>query len=244
MEPKVALITGGAKGIGRGLAIDLAGPQWAIAICYRSSSQEAQQTVQAILEKGGKAMAIPCDVSDPKACLALVKQVEAQWEKVDVLINGAGPYHRISLLKETPEGWDEMFSNNLHPIFYLAQAVAEGMKNRKYGRIISFSMANADKMEAQPFVTAHYIAKAGVLILTRTLAKLLAADGITVNAISPGFIDSGSAPTSELDKMVSKIPAGYIGNIKDAVEAVRFLLSDEARYVTGTNIHVSGGWGI
>ena len=118
------------------------------------------------------------------------------------------------------------------------------MKARKYGRIISFSMANADKMEAQPMVTAHYIAKGGILTLTRTLAKMLAPDGITVNAISPGFIDSGSAPPGELDKIKKKIPAGYVGEVKDTISAVRYLISDEARYVTGTNIHVSGGWGI
>lgn len=93
-------------------------------------------------------------------------------------------------------------------------------------------------------VTAHYIAKAGILILTRTLAKILAPEGITVNVISPGFIDSGSAPPSELDGIVKKIPAGYIGEIKDTISAIRYLLSDEARYVTGTNIHVSGGWGM
>ena len=101
-------------------------------------------------------------------------------------------------------------------------------------------------MAARPanFVHAAYIAKAGVLILTRTLAKLLAPDGITVNAISPGFIDSGSAPAGELDGMVKHIPAGYIGGVSDVVSAVRYLLSDEARYVTGTTLHVSGGWGV
>ena len=137
-----------------------------------------------------------------------------------------------------------MCTNNLDPIFFLAKAVAPGMQERKYGRIITFSMANADKMEAQPQVTAHYIAKAGVLILTRTLAKLLAPHGITVNAISPGFIDSGSVPPEELAGMAKKIPAGYIGSVKDTVQAVRYLLSDEAQYVTGANLHLSGGWGI
>jgi len=244
MDSKVALITGGARGIGKGIALDLAAQEWAVAICYRNSAQDAEETTRAIHELGGQALPIRCDVSNPQACQGLVKQVEEKWSKIDALVNGAGPYHRVSLLKETPEGWNEMFTNNLHPIFYLAQAVAPGMQARKYGRIISFGMANADKMEAQPMVTAHYIAKAGILILTRTLAKMLAPDGITVNAISPGFIDSGSAPSGELDDMGKKIPAGYVGEVKDTISAVRYLLTDEARYVTGTNIHVSGGWGI
>jgi len=132
----------------------------------------------------------------------------------------------------------------LHPIFYLAQAAAPGMKARRSGRIISFSMANADQMISQPDVTAHYIAKAGVLILTRTLAKLLAPHGITVNAVSPGFIDSGSAPPGELAAMTKRIPAGYIGAVDDTVAAVRYLLSAEARYVNGANIQISGAWGV
>lgn len=241
---RVALITGGARGIGRGIALDLASHDWSVALCYRSSRQEAEDVVRTIEGQGGKALAIQCDVSDPTAAAQLVQQVEGTWGKIDALINGAGPYHRVSLFEESVEGWSEMFTNNLHPVFYLAKAVAPGMQARKSGRIISFSMANADKMEAQPHVTAHYIAKAGVLILSRTLAKILAQDGITVNVISPGFIDSGSAPPGELSGMAKKIPAGYIGEVDDAVQAVRYFLSDEARYVTGANLHLSGGWGI
>ena len=126
--------------------------------------------------------------------------------RIDVLINGAGPYHRVNLFDETIAGWREMFDSNLHPIFYLAQMVAPGMKTRTYGRIVNFSMANADRMVSQPDVTAHYIAKAGVLILTRTLAKLLAPYGITVNAISPGFIDSGSAPPENSPESTNVFP--------------------------------------
>ena len=244
MTERIALITGGARGIGRAVALDLATRRWRIAICYRTSEADAKATAAEIEARGGRALAVQCDVSIPEAAHRLVKQVEQEWGGLDVLINGAGPYHRVNLFDETIAGWREMFDGNLHPIFYLAQAAAPGMKIRRYGRIINFSMANADQMEAQPDVTAHYIAKAGVLILTRTLAKLLAPHGITVNAISPGFIDSGSAPAGELAGVVKRIPAGYVGTVDDAVGAVRYLLSEEARYVNGANIQISGGWGI
>jgi 3-oxoacyl-[acyl-carrier protein] reductase len=244
MTDRVALIAGGARGIGRALALSLAGQGWSVAICYRTSRQHAEDTVAAVTAKGARGMAERADVSDPKAATSLAQKVEREWGRIDALINCAGPYHRVNLLQETVEGWLEMFDNNLHPVFYLAQAVAPGMKQRGWGRIINFSMATADQLVAQPNITAHYIAKAGVLVLTRSLAKLLASSGVTVNAISPGFINSGSAPESELAAMVKNIPAGYVGAVDDVVSAVSFLLSEEARYVTGSNIHLSGGWGI
>ena len=244
MSRRVALITGGAKGIGRAIALDLSGRDWDIAFCYRTSQAAAEETSDAIKQNGGNALAVVCDVSDPGAAGELVNRVERDWGRIDALINGAGPYHRINLLEESIDGWHSMFDNNLHPIFYLGRAVAPGMQRRKWGRIISFSMANADQQIAQPELTAHYIAKAGVLVLTRSFAKLLAPHGITVNAISPGFIHSGSAPEAEMAAMVKRIPAGYLGETADAVAATRFLLSDEARYVNGSNIHLSGAWGM
>jgi 3-oxoacyl-[acyl-carrier protein] reductase len=244
MSDRVALITGGGRGIGRGIALELGAHGWAVAMTYRTSEQAAQETVTAVAQSGGNARAFRCDVSDAAAGSALVAQVERSWGRIDALIHCAGPYHRINLMEETPEGWASMFDNNLHPVFSLTQAAAPGMKARQYGRIITFSMANADQMIAQPDVTAHYIAKAGILILTRTWAKMLAPFGITANAVSPGFIDSGSAPAEELAGIVKRIPVGYVGEVRDPVAAVRFLLSDDARYVTGTNIHVSGGWGV
>ncbi len=244
MSQRVALITGGARGIGRAIALSLAQEGWSIAVCYRTSKDDGEKTQTEIQERGGKCLVLQCDVSDSKAAEDLIKQVEKEWGQVDALINCAGPYHRVNLLEETVEGWHSMFDNNLHPNFYLSRLVASGMKERKWGRIISFSMANADRLSAQPQVTAHYIAKVGVLVLTRSLARLLAPHGITVNAISPGFINSGSAPEAELELMKTKIPAGYIGGTDDAVSVVRFLLSEEAKYVNGANIHLSGAWGV
>ena len=244
MPEKVALITGGARGIGKHIGLALAREGWNVAICYRTSENDANETVGMIEEIGAKAYAQKCDVSDPKAAVQLVKNVEAEFGRIDALINCAGPYHRVNILKESPEGWNSMFDNNLHPVFYLTQAVAQGMQEREWGRIINFSMANADKMIAQTEVTAHYIAKAGVLMLTRAFARQLAPHGITVNAISPGFVNSGSAPEDELQAMVKRIPAGYIGSTKDAVDAALYLLSDEAAYVNGSNMILSGGWGL
>lgn len=241
---KVALITGGARGIGRAVALDLAEQGWSVAICYRTSSKEADEVMAAVTRCGAPGLAARCDVSDAQAAREWVGQVHRQWGRIDALINGAGPYHRVSLLNETNAGWHSMFDNNLHPVFYLTQAVIPLMKERKWGRIVCFSMANAEQLIAQPQLTAHYITKVGLLALSRSFARLIAPDGITMNCLSPGFIDSGSAPKEELEKMVKLIPAGYVGKVDDAVAAVRFLLSDEARYVNGANIQLSGAWGI
>jgi 3-oxoacyl-[acyl-carrier protein] reductase len=243
-DGRVALITGGARGIGRAVGLDLAGQGWSIALCYRTSAEDADAARTEIESRGARALVSQCDVSDAAAAESLVREVEQEWGRIDALINCAGPYHRVDILKETPEGWHEMFANNLDPVFFMSRLVAPGMVERGWGRIIAFSMATADQLVAQPQITAHYIAKAGILVLSRTLARALAPHGITVNAISPGFIDSGSAPPEELESMAKRIPAGYIGTTQDAVGTVRFLLSDEARYVTGANIHLSGAWGI
>ncbi|MGH7322003.1 MAG: SDR family NAD(P)-dependent oxidoreductase [Candidatus Rokuibacteriota bacterium] len=244
MPGRVALITGGARGIGRAIGLDLARAGWAIALCYRTSTEAAEDARRAIEAEGTRALAVRADVSDPETAEGLVRRVEDAWGRIDALINCAGPYRRVALLDETPAGWRDVFENNLHPVFYLSRATAPGMIARRWGRILAFSMATADQLTAQPNVTAYYIAKAGILVLVRSLARTLAPHGVTANAISPGFIDSGGLPQEELDAMRPRIPAGYIGAPADAVAAARYLLSEEARYVTGTNIHVSGGWGI
>lgn len=244
MAERVVLIPGGARGIGRAVGLSLAADGWAVALCYRTSEADALATAEAVRARGARCLALRRDVSDPAACEDLVARVGDELGAPSALVLAAGPYHRTPLFDETIEGWHEMFDGNLHPLFYLARLLAPGLRERGWGRIVTFGMANADRMSAQPNVTGHYVAKAGLLILTRTLAKLLGPHGITVNAVSPGFIDSGSSPPEELERMVAHIPAGYVGELEDAVAAVRFLLSDEARYVNGANLQLSGGWGI
>jgi len=244
LNQKVALITGGARGIARAITLDLASRGWSVAICYRTSAKEAAEVIDATRQAGVQGLAFQADVSNPEASTGLVRRVHQKWGQIDALINGAGPYHRVSLLQETNDGWHSMFDNNRHPVFYLTRAVIPMMKEQKWGRIVCFSMANAEQVIAQPQLTAHYITKVGLLALSRSFAKLIAADGVTMNCVSPGFIDSGSAPEGELERMVKYIPAGYVGSVADAVGVVRFLLSDEARYVNGANIQLSGAWGV
>jgi len=243
-QSKTALITGGAKGIGRAIGQRLAERGWSIAVCYRTSEREAATLVEEARAGGVRALARRCDVSDPTATAALVGEVLAEWGELGALIHCAGPFRRRPLLEESVEGWNEMFDANLHSLFYLARLVAPPMIERGWGRIPSFAVANADRLAAQPNVTAYTIAKMGTLALTRTLAKVLGPHGITANSISPGFIDAGGPPIEELGGDLGSIPAGHVGEPRDVVSAAEFLLSVEARYVNGTNLHVSGGWGV
>ena len=243
-DSRVVLVAGGVRGIGRALCLALAGQGWTIAAGYRISENEAAALKSELQGNGHDVLVVQADVSDPLEAEGLIRRVEDSYGRIDALINCVGSYRRASLIEESIEGWHAMFDHNLHPVFYLCRAAVPGMIERKWGRIINFSMVNADQLVGQPFITAHYIAKTGILILTRSLAKILAPYGITANSISPGFIETGSIPREELSRSFKNIPAGYMGSPRDAVGAVGYLLSDEARYVNGTNIHVSGAWGV
>lgn len=241
---RVALIPGGARGIGARIAERLAERGWSVAVAYRTSEQAASELCRRVESKGVSALAIKADVSRAEDCKSLVEQTLKWKGQIDALVQCAGPYHRLDILEETPEGWREMFANNVDCLFYLARAVAPGMMEKKWGRIIAFSMANADRLAAQPMVTAHYLAKVAVLGLVRTLSKSLAKHSVTVNAISPGFVSSGSMDEQELKSISKTIPMGYVGSVDDIAHAALYLLSDEAAYVTGANLQVSGGWGL
>jgi 3-oxoacyl-[acyl-carrier protein] reductase len=244
MSRRVAHVTGATRGIARGIALDLARQGWAVAISFRTDARAAEATRAGIEAAGASALALQADLGDAAAARALVARVEATWGRIDALVHGAGPYHDGPLLEETPERWRETFRQNLDPLLFLTQAAAPGMRARRWGRILGLGLATADRLSAQPNVTAYFIAKAGLLVLVRSLAKVLAPHGVTVNAVSPGVLETAGRPRPDLDAVLARIPAGHLGRIDDAVAAARFLLSDEAGYVTGANIHVSGGWGL
>ncbi|PYM62980.1 MAG: 3-oxoacyl-ACP reductase [Candidatus Rokuibacteriota bacterium] len=244
MSPRVALVTGGARGIGRAIALDLARRGWQVAVGYRTSAGAAAETRAAIEAAGGRGLALAGDVGDPEVVLRLGREVEAAFGRIDALVHAAGPFRRAALFEETPEAWRATFDANLHSLYDLARVVVPGMRARRWGRIVAFGLAGAERRAAPPAVLAYHVAKVGVLALVRALARALAADGITVNAISPGFVDSGGTRAAELEAMRPRIPAGRLGSVDDAVAAAGFLLSEEAGYVTGTDFVVSGGWGL
>jgi 3-oxoacyl-[acyl-carrier protein] reductase len=244
INSRVAMIAGGVRGIGRALALTLAQRGWTIAACYRNSEDKAATLQSELNHIGARSLIMRADVSNPVTAEKFVQSVEKEYGRIDALINCVGAYHRVPLMQESIEGWHDMFDNNLHPVFYLSRAAAFGMMQRGWGRIVNFSMVNAGQQAGQPFVTAHYIAKIGVLVLTRSLAKILAPYGVTANSISPGFIETGSVSPEEIAQSIQSIPAGYMGTPDDAVSAVCYLLSDEARYVNGANIQLSGAWGV
>src|SRR5262249_29932512 len=244
MIERAALVTGGARGIGRAIAVDLGRQGWRVAVGYRASATAAAETVASIEAAGGRGLALAGDVGDPEAVRRLGREVEGAFGRIDALVHAAGPFRRAPLLEETPEAWRATFDANLHSLYYLTRVVVSGMRARRWGRIVAFGLAGAERRAAPPAVLAYHVAKVAVLALVRALARDLAVDGITVNAISPGVVDSGGTPAGEIEAMRPRIPVGRVGAVEDAVAAARFLLSEEASYVTGSDLVVSGGWGL
>ena len=244
MPERVALVTGATRGIARGIALDLARQGWGVAISFKTSARAAEDTRAAVEAAGARCLALRADLGEDAEARSLVARVESAWGRLDAVVHGAGPYHDGPLLEETPERWRETFRQNLDPLLFLAQAAAPGMRARRWGRILGLGLATADRLAAQPNVTAYYLAKSSLLGLVRSLAKVLAPHGITVNAVSPGILETEGYPRPDLETLLRRIPAGHLGQVDDVVAAARFLLSEEADYVTGANIHVSGGWGV
>jgi 3-oxoacyl-[acyl-carrier protein] reductase len=244
MPERVALVTGATRGIARGIALDLARQGWGVAISFKTSARAAEATRAAVEAAGARCLALRADLGEDAEARSLVARVESAWGRLDAVVHGAGPYHDGPLLEETPERWRETFRQNLDPLLFLAQAAAPGMRARRWGRILGLGLATADRLAAQPNVTAYYLAKSSLLGLVRSLAKVLAPHGITVNAVSPGILETEGYPRPDLETLLRRIPAGHLGQVDDVVAAARFLLSEEADYVTGANIHVSGGWGV
>ena len=241
-EKRVIVITGASRGIGRGIAVALAGPGCAVVINYSTSPDAAQETAAAVEAKGGAPSLCRFDVADPDAVKEAFKEIVKTHNRVDVLVNNAG-VTRDNLLALMKAGeWDTVVDTNLKGAFLCSQAVVKMMMRQKYGRIISITsvvgiIGNAGQCN-------YSAAKAGLIGLTRSLARELVSRNITVNAVAPGFIETDMTlrlPEKVREELLLQIPAGRYGTADEVAAAVKFLASDEAGYITGQVIHVNGG---
>lgn len=242
LEGKIALVTGASRGIGRQIALKLAGQGAFVIVNYNGSAVKAEETVKEIEAAGGKAEAVQCNVSDFEACGQMLTDVVAKHGRLDILVNNAGITRDNLLMKMSEEDFDAVISTNLKGVFNCVKHISRQMLKQRAGRIINISSVSGVLGNAGQ---ANYCAaKAGVIGLTKSAARELASRGITVNAVAPGFI------TTEMTDVLSdsvkaaateQIPMKHFGSTEDIAAAVAFLASDEAGYITGQVLSVDGG---
>ncbi len=239
---KKALITGGGRGIGRAIALEFAAAGADVAINYVGSADEAQETAAACAELGVKAVILPADVSKADEVAAMFGQALAELGRIDILVNNAGITRDALLLRLTDEDYDKVLAVNLRGAFLCMRQAAKLMLKQRGGRIISLSSVVALRGNAGQ---VNYAAsKAGLIGMTKSLARELAGRGVTVNALAPGFIQTAmtdAIPEAAKAQMLAGIPAGRMGQPEDVAAAARFLASDAAAYVTGQVLRVDGG---
>jgi 3-oxoacyl-[acyl-carrier protein] reductase len=241
-EKQVVVVTGASRGIGRAIAVALAAPDREIIVNYHSGSEAAQETAAAIETKGAIPHLYPFNVSDAEAVRKGFKEIIDAHGRVDVLVNNAGVARDNLIVRMKSAEWDEVLTINLKGVFLCSQAVAKPMIRQRYGRIVNITsvigfMGNAGQCN-------YSAAKAGILGFTRSLARELISRNITVNAVAPGFIETDM--TKDLaekarEDLLSQIPAGRLGTPEDVAGVVKFLISEQASYITGQVIHVNGG---
>jgi 3-oxoacyl-[acyl-carrier protein] reductase len=239
---RVALVTGGSRGIGRAIAEELARAGATVIFTYVSNASAAAEVEKAIAEAGGKAKAVRCDVSDHEAVDALVAQIVQEHGGIDIAVNNAGVTRDQLILRMKPEDFDAVIATNLRGAWSVCRAVVKPMMKKRAGRIINLSSVVAGM--GNPGQSNYAASKGGLEALTRSLAREIGSRAITVNAVAPGFIDTDM--TRELSDevrsaLVERIPLGRLGSAADVAAVVRFLASDAAGYVTGQVIHVNGG---
>lgn len=245
LSGKVAIVTGASRGIGREVAVTLAGYGATVIVNYNGSEDKAQEVVKEIEEAGGQAKAMQCSVSDFEACGAMINSVLEEYGHVDILVNNAGITKDNLVMKMTEGDFDSVIDTNLKGSFNTIKHLYRAFLKQRSGHIINMTSVSGVLGNAGQ---ANYSAsKAGVIGLTKAMARELASRGITVNAVAPGFIDTDmtkAMPESAKEAVLGQIPLKRVGSPVDIAETVAFLASDKASYITGQVICVDGGMAI
>ncbi len=242
LDGRVALVTGGSRGIGRAICLELARRSAKVAVNYHASEAAADAVVDAITAAGGEAFAVAGDVADPGAAANLVKATVEHFGGLDILVNNAGITRDGLLMRMSEEDWDAVHATNLRGAFLVTKAAMRPLLRARSGRVINISSVVG--VMGNPGQANYAAAKAGLIGFTRAVAREVASRGITVNAIAPGFIKTditASMTEAQVGAVMGQIPLGHIGEAEDVAPLVAFLASDAAAYITGQCIHVDGG---
>lgn len=238
---QTAVVTGASRGIGKAIALRLAGGGAKVA-CVARSEDKLRETAEAIAAAGGQAEVHPCDVTDSQAVSKLIEGLHEKWGRVDIVVNNAGMTKDTLIPRMTDEDWDTVIATNLRSVFLLTRAGALVMMRQRSGRIVNISSVSG--IMGNPGQANYSASKAGIIGLTRTVARELASRKVTVNAICPGFISSDMTDAlgpAILDEVKKRVPAKRLGEADEVADAVLYLASDSASYLTGQVLVLDGG---
>lgn len=243
LEGRVALVTGAGKGIGRAIALSLAKADAKVVVNYGHSDKEASELVKKIESLGRNAIAVKADVTREGEVISLISESRARFGRLDVLVNNVGDWMTKRVEETAVEEWRRVIDTNLTAVFLCSKHAVPMMRLNGWGRIVNLACAGAYRAHGTADMAAFYAAKAGVVALTKSLAREVGRDGITVNAVSPGVVEDKERTVEEAVKIQDKQTAvGRPGTSWDVAEAILFLVSEEAGFITGDVINVTGGW--
>lgn len=238
MSEKIALVTGSSRGLGKDIALRLTDAAAGVAVHYKRDARSAGETVRAIEHKGKLSATFQADLTKEAEALRLIESVEKKFGRLDILVNNVGPILVKPWEKVSETEWESVFRGNLMSAVFCMRAALPGMRRRKWGRIVNIGYSRVEQLAGYKTIVPYAAAKTGLLILTRSVAAAEASSGITANMVSPGLMEGGALPSNQ------DVPLGRLGTFKDVSQAVIFLVSEEAGYITGTNLVVAGGWKI
>lgn len=242
LDGKIALVTGASRGIGRAIALRLAEAGATVVVNYAGNVKAAQEVESMIVDAGGKAMLIQADIANTETVEDMIKNISKEYGKIDILVNNAGITRDSLLMRMKENDWDDVINTNLKGIYNTTKSVSRIMMKQKSGRIVN--MASVVGLTGNAGQANYAAAKAGVIGFSKSMAKELASRGITVNTVAPGFIETDMTlvlSDQVKEELVSRIPLARLGDAKDVANAVMFLVSDEASYITGQTLNVDGG---